>query len=160
LSRWYGGKLDDDYRPLGAMLAYAGLRVSEALAVRWRDLDLDAGRLTVAAQLDRAGQTVPLKTTASGATVDLLPALVGELRAHRARRGALGIHLVRADAPPGPGSLIINEARYAPSRRPPSTPRSGTSPRATSGTRSSRTRSTPGSRSPRLRGSRGTPHPP
>jgi integrase len=92
------GKLDDDYRPLGAMLAYAGLRVSEALAVRWRDLDLDAGRLTVAAQLDRAGQTVPLKTTASGATVDLLPALVRELRAHRTRRAALGIHLVRADA--------------------------------------------------------------
>ena len=47
-------KLDDDYRPLGAMLAYAGLRVSEVLAVRWRDLDLDAGRLTVAAQLDRS----------------------------------------------------------------------------------------------------------
>ena len=95
---WLLGKLDDDYRPLGSMLAYAGLRVSEALAVRWRDLDLDAGRLTVAAQLDRSGQTVPLKTTASGATVDLLPALVRELRAHRARRAALGIHLVRADA--------------------------------------------------------------
>ena len=74
------------------------LTLSEALAVRWRDLDLDTGRLTVAAQLDRAGQTVPLKTTASGATVDLLPALVRELRAHRARRAALGIHLVRADA--------------------------------------------------------------
>ena len=40
-------KLSDEYRPVGAMLAYAGLRVSEALAVRWRDLDLDAGRLNV-----------------------------------------------------------------------------------------------------------------
>jgi integrase len=29
-------KLNDDYRPFGAMLAFAGLRVSEALAVRWR----------------------------------------------------------------------------------------------------------------------------
>ena len=68
------------------MLAYAGgPRVSEALAVRWRDLDLDAGRLAVAAQLDRAGRTVPLKTTASAATVDLLPALVRGLpRAPRA----------------------------------------------------------------------------
>ena len=53
---------------------------------------------TCRAQLDRAGRTVPLKTTASAATVDLLPALVRELRAHRARRAALGIHLVRADA--------------------------------------------------------------
>ena len=91
-------RLGDDYRPFGAMLAYAGLRVSEALAVRWRDLDLDAGRLSVAAQLDRAGRTVPLKTAASAATVDLVPALVRELRAHRARQAALGIHLVRADA--------------------------------------------------------------
>jgi integrase len=91
-------ELDDGYRPFGAMLAYAGLRVSEALAVRWRDVDLDAGRLTVAAQLDRAGRTVPLKTTSSAATVDLLPALVRELRTHRARQAKLGIQLVRADA--------------------------------------------------------------
>jgi integrase len=90
--------LGDDYRPLGAMLAYAGLRVSEALAIRWRDLDLEAGRLSVSAQLDRAGQPVPLKTTASAANVDLLPALVRELRTHRARQAELGIHLVRADA--------------------------------------------------------------
>jgi len=60
-------------------------------SARWRDLDLDAGRLTVAAQLDRAGRTVPLKPTASAATVDLLRALVRELRAYRARRAALGI---------------------------------------------------------------------
>ena len=91
-------ELGDEYRPVGAMLAYAGLRLSEALAVRWRDLDLDAGRLSVSAQLDRAGRRVPLKTAASAATVDLLPALVRELRAHRAQRAALGIHLVRADA--------------------------------------------------------------
>ena len=47
---------------------------------------------------NRSGRTVPLKTTASAATVDLLPALVRELRAHRARRAALGIQLVRAEA--------------------------------------------------------------
>ena len=114
------GKLDDDYRPLGSMLAYAGLRVSEALAVRWRDVDLDTARLTVAAQLDRGGRTVPLKTTASAATVDLLPALVRELRAHRARQAALGIHLVRADAlafiTPNRESHTISAARYEPSR--------------------------------------------
>ena len=49
---------------------------------------------------DRTGRTVPLETTASATTVDLLPALVRELRVHRARRAALGIHLVRADALP------------------------------------------------------------
>ena len=79
-------------------LAYAGLRVSEALAIRWRDLDLEAGRLSVASSSTGAGHTVPLKTTASAAAVDLLPALVRELRAHRARQAALGIHLVRVSA--------------------------------------------------------------
>jgi integrase len=88
----------DEYRPVGATLAYAGLRVSEAIALRWSDLDLDGGMLTVSTQLDRSGRTVPLKTAASAACLDLLPALVRELRGHRARRAALGIHLVRPDA--------------------------------------------------------------
>lgn len=91
-------RLGDEYRPLAATLAYAALRLSEALALRWRDVDLDGGRVTVTTQLDRSGQSVPLKTAASAATLDLLPALVRELRAHRARRATLGIHLVRADA--------------------------------------------------------------
>ncbi len=91
-------RLGDEYRPLAATLAYAGLRLSEALALRWSDLDLDGGRVTVTAQLDRSGHSVPLKTAASSATLDLLPALVRELRVHRARRAGLGIHLVRADA--------------------------------------------------------------
>ena len=54
--------------------------------------------LGVTPTTNRSGRTVPLKTTASAATVDLLPALVRELRAHRARRAALGIQLVRAEA--------------------------------------------------------------
>jgi integrase len=92
------GKLGDEYWPLAATLAYAALRLSEALALRWRDIDLDACHLTVREQVDRAGKPVPLKTTASAATLDLLPALARELRAHRARRAGLGIQLVRADA--------------------------------------------------------------
>jgi integrase len=90
--------LGDDYRPFAATLAFAGLRLSECLAVRWRDVDLEAGRLTVSAQLDRDGRTVPLKTVASAATVDLLPALVRALREHRAVQAERGIQLVRADA--------------------------------------------------------------
>jgi integrase len=91
-------RMGDDYRPVAAAMAYAGLRVSEALAVRWRDVYLDRCKLTVSAQLDRQGRTVPLKTAASAATIDMLPALVRELRTHRARQAERGIHLVRADA--------------------------------------------------------------
>ena len=91
------GQLGDEYRPVAATMSYAGLRVSEALAVRWADIDLNTGKLTVSAQVDRAGNRVPLKTEASAATLDLLPALVRELRAHRARQAARGIHLVGRD---------------------------------------------------------------
>ena len=40
-------ELGDEYRPIVATLAFAGLRVSEALALRWRDVDLKDGTLDV-----------------------------------------------------------------------------------------------------------------
>ncbi|MCW3020344.1 MAG: integrase family protein [Solirubrobacterales bacterium] len=62
-------------RALLATLVFAGLRISELTALRWRDLDLAAGRLHVRAS----------KTDAGIRTVDLLPVLRTELDAHRAR---------------------------------------------------------------------------
>jgi integrase len=38
---------DDPFHPLLVLLGTAGLRVGEALALRWEDLDLDHGRLAV-----------------------------------------------------------------------------------------------------------------
>ena len=82
------GEMGDTFRPVAATCAYAGLRVSEALGLRWRDVDLKAGTLTVTGQLGARGARVPTKTAASAATVPLLPALAAELRAHRATRRA------------------------------------------------------------------------
>lgn len=67
------GKIDADARegdtrrrrPLLATLTLAGLRISEALDLRWRDVNLDARRLRVAAA----------KTDAGVREVDLTPAL-------------------------------------------------------------------------------------
>jgi integrase len=44
-----------------ALMARCGLRVGEALAVLRRDVDLDAGRLTVARSLSRDGVIRPVK---------------------------------------------------------------------------------------------------
>ena len=63
-------------RALLATLAFAGLRISEALGLRWRDVNLAAGRLTVRGT----------KTDAADRTVNLLPALREELAALKARR--------------------------------------------------------------------------
>jgi integrase len=59
-----------------AVLIYAGPRISEALDLRWRDVDLANGRL-------RIGGT---KTDAANRTVELLPALRDELAAYAASR--------------------------------------------------------------------------
>ncbi|HET9591588.1 MAG TPA: site-specific integrase [Solirubrobacterales bacterium] len=77
------GKIDADARegdtrrrrPLLATLTLAGLRISEALDLRWRDVNLDARRLRVAAA----------KTDAGVREVDLTPALQELLADYRNR---------------------------------------------------------------------------
>lgn len=63
-----------DHRPMLATMILAGLRVSEACALRWRDVDLARGRLQVAAA----------KTSAGVRVVDLSPDLLDELKSYKA----------------------------------------------------------------------------
>jgi integrase len=76
------GKLDAEARScrgqrraLLATLTFAGLRIGESLAVRWADVDLARGTITVRAAKTRAGVR----------TVNLLPILRDELADYRAR---------------------------------------------------------------------------
>lgn len=61
------------YRPLLTCLVFTGMRISEALAVRWVDVDFDRGLLTV-----RDG-----KTAAAAREIVLMPSLGRVLRAHK-----------------------------------------------------------------------------
>jgi integrase len=90
--------MGDTFRPVAAVCAYAGLRLSEALGLRWRDVDLKAGTLSVTAQLGQDGKRVPLKTAASAASVPMLPALANEVRAHRVRVAEKALARLRPDA--------------------------------------------------------------
>jgi integrase len=60
-------------RPLLALLVFAGLRVSEACELRWRDVDLGSGRITVRRS----------KTASGVRQVDVLPVLRDELTGYR-----------------------------------------------------------------------------
>ena len=106
----------------GFTCAYAALRISEALGLRWRDLDFNAGTITVAGQLGTKGERLTTtKTPASASTLPMLPALRRELLAHRSRQASRNLALVHADAlvftTARGGAAVAPERRYAPSTR-------------------------------------------
>jgi integrase len=72
-------------RTVLSILAFAGLRIGEALSVRWREIDLTRGTITITAS----------KTEAGLRTVNMLPVLRDQLVAYRANRD------------PAPDSLVF-----------------------------------------------------
>jgi integrase len=84
------------YRAVVTVLAYTGLRLSEALGLRWGDIDFVEGELHVRGQLqlarrDRPARWVPLlKSVASARTVPLFPAVTAALVEQLADEQAAG----------------------------------------------------------------------
>jgi integrase len=84
--------------PLWTVLAMTGMRRGEALALRWRDVDLEAGTLRVrrsAGMVRNAGEGAEIHEgdTKSGKrrVIDLDEDAVTGLRAHRKARGAMAL---------------------------------------------------------------------
>jgi integrase len=102
--RWADAQ-DPDLAMGWRLLAATGMRRGEALALRRRDVDLDAGRLAVrrsvgVVKAKGAGEQLvegPTKTSQSR-VVDLDSGTVAALRAYRAARGLLALDLVRDSA--------------------------------------------------------------
>ena len=85
--------------------AYTGVRRGEMLALRWRDIDLDAGTISVRRSVGivrvkgckgilREGPTKTCKPR----VIDIDPATVAVLRAWKRERGALALQLARNDS--------------------------------------------------------------
>jgi len=89
-----------EYEQLYTVMLATGLRIGEALALRWQDVELERNRLHVRQQLTvLPGQPVqftPPKSRSGRRTIPLIPAAVTALRAQRAIDDA---HLV--------GSLLV-----------------------------------------------------
>jgi integrase len=92
------GNVGETYRPVVAFMAETGCRVSEAVAMRWQDVDLRRGVWTVAGQL-HDGKVRPAKTAASTTTVPISDEAVRVLREHRQelarKRGLPAVHADR-----------------------------------------------------------------
>jgi integrase len=86
---------NDPFNALWSVLGTAGLRVGEALGLKWEDVDLISGRLIVRRALQRQRGKgllfVPLKTASSYRTVVLtkraIRALTAQRRRHEGQRG-------------------------------------------------------------------------
>lgn len=86
-------------RALYAEALALGLRQGEAIGLRWSDVEVDEGQMTVRYQLERRSLTadailltpkaglVPTKTHRSQRSVALPPAIVADLVEHRRRQG-------------------------------------------------------------------------
>lgn len=81
----------ETYVALLTTAVYTGLRQSELLGLRWRDVDFESGLLRVRFQLSRAqggrkAECVALKTGAATRDVELRPAVLRALQDKRATR--------------------------------------------------------------------------
>jgi integrase len=75
--------------PVVAVALWTGLRQAEILGLRWRDVDLERRRLTVAGSLQRLGgewHLLPPKTRRSARTIAMPEPLVPLLAAYRERQ--------------------------------------------------------------------------
>ena len=96
------------------LIAYTGIRRGEALGLRWQDVDLDAGVLSIVQTLVRANDGLlfqPPKTKSGRRVIDLDGTTIEILRAHRGRQMLLQMqvdggyqesHLVFANPTGGP----------------------------------------------------------
>ena len=89
VQRFLQAAADDRLHALWALLVTTGLRRGEALALRWDDVDLEAGRLRVQRSFTTAGYEVHLtepKTAAGRRSVSLDPQTTRILGEHRRRQ--------------------------------------------------------------------------
>ena len=78
------------YRPLAELLIGTGARISEAVAIQWPDLDLDAGAMRISRQLARSGSSTTPTKGKRFRSVQLGPRLVATLRSLRQERHRSG----------------------------------------------------------------------
>jgi integrase len=75
--------VEPEFRLIFDFAAQTGARLGEALGVVWDEIDLEAAAVTFTHQLDRNGTRMPLKTKRSRRCIEITPALVAALRAHK-----------------------------------------------------------------------------
>lgn len=79
--------VDGDARDILSTAVFSGLRQGELLALRWRDIDFEAGVIRVTRSYHSSGGFSDLKTSASRRNVPMIPRLASILRARHEAKG-------------------------------------------------------------------------
>lgn len=79
--------LDANWRPLLITAVFTGMRSSELRGLRWQDVDLKRGEITIAQRADEFGEIGAPKSEAGNRTIPVPPLVINALREHRLRRG-------------------------------------------------------------------------
>ncbi|WOC12532.1 tyrosine-type recombinase/integrase [Gordonia sp. MP11Mi] len=96
---WSRDTYDDPMYPLWAFIAHTGVRRSEALALRWADVDMKHGRVSIRRALDTTQRGVVKLTKSAGArVVDVDADTVSLLKSWRKTLGKLSLERMQADA--------------------------------------------------------------
>lgn len=96
---WNRDTFHDELHPLWLMIANTGMRRSEALAIRWGDIDMKNHRISIRRAADVTARNVVKLTKTGGArVVDIDVDTESVLRAYKATRGSLSLDLARPDS--------------------------------------------------------------
>ncbi|WP_411905991.1 tyrosine-type recombinase/integrase [Rhizobium mayense] len=102
--------LDDHWRPLLVTAIFTGMRSSELRGLRWQDVDLKRGQISVNQRADQFKEIGPTKSEAGVRTIPVPPPVVNALKAHRLKQ-ANKAELVFAnpDGEPRSHTNIVNK---------------------------------------------------
>lgn len=93
---WDRDLFNDELFPLWRTIAFTGMRRSEALALRWSDVDFQSNRVSVRRAVDTAKRGMTKKTKTGSARVIELDATTAQtLKAWRALRGTVHLDYAR-----------------------------------------------------------------
>ncbi|WP_341360035.1 tyrosine-type recombinase/integrase [Georgenia sp. M64] len=96
---WNRDIFNDDLFPLWRTIAYTGIRRSEALALRWGDVNFGTGRLSIRRAADVTTRNKAKSTkTGSARVIDLDGETLATLKVYRTKRGSISLDLAQPDA--------------------------------------------------------------
>ncbi|TFC96216.1 site-specific integrase [Cryobacterium sinapicolor] len=96
---WNRDTFHDELHPLWLTIANTGMRRSEALAIRWGDIDMKNHRISIRRAADVTARNVVKLTKTGGArVVDIDLDTESVLRSYKATRGSLSLDLARSES--------------------------------------------------------------